>query len=59
MKATMRVSDNTYHGANLRAAHHVGEQTREQTRADRRVSARACCRAHHCADPQAVATGGV
>ncbi len=47
MKATMRVSDNTYNGANLRASHRSGG------RANNRAYHHACLCAYHCADPQA------
>ena len=49
MKATMRVSDNTYNGANQRAGNRVGGL------ADNRAYCHACRCAYHCADPQAVA----
>ncbi|CUI81424.1 hypothetical protein ACOTJG_26560 [Achromobacter xylosoxidans] len=47
MKATMRVSDNTSNGANLRAGNRVGG------RANDHAHRRACLCAYHCADPQA------
>lgn len=49
MKATMRASDNTYNGANLRANH------RDSGRANDRAYHHACLCAYHCADPQAAA----
>lgn len=52
MKATMRVSDNTSNGANLRAGNRAGGR-HACGRANDHAHRRACLCAYHCADPQA------
>lgn len=52
MKATMRVSDNTSNGANLRAGNRAGGR-HAGGRANDHAHRRACLCVYHCADPQA------